>query len=50
MKDYLSYVYTKSIVVFAITEINLWLSTLVLILTVAYWVQKNIKQYRENKK
>jgi hypothetical protein len=50
MKDDLAYIFTFSIAGLSVFEVmNGVLTTLVLVATLAFWIQKNINHYKRNK-
>lgn len=50
MKPFLETISTTMAVVFSLANINLILTTVILLLTVGYWTQKNIIAYKERRK
>jgi len=43
---YTKYIITGSVLAFSIVQLNSILTTVILVLTIAWWIQKNIRDYR----
>jgi len=50
LRPVIEYTSTLGVVVFSLSNFNALLTTIVLLLTIIYWVQKNLGIRRENNK
>jgi len=46
----MKYVLTVLVTVFSLTNINTVITTLILLVTLMYWIQKNIGEFKEQRK
>ncbi|MFN7652807.1 MAG: hypothetical protein ACK5PC_06210 [Cyclobacteriaceae bacterium] len=47
IKSHFAIIWTSFAVAFSITSLNSIITTIILLLTAAWWIQKNIKEYKK---